>query len=751
MEQSDQIRDIWTESIELNNNAEKLAQALQSGIEKQKSTEYQLATPETQKAFDDLIEQAKNQFETAKYQVLKELINNNLQKTNLALTKLIKEIQDAELDWTNEKAKIIAEINKLKLTNGQKEQLSNDINSAKTYEQAENILNTAKSIVPLTQKLEEQLANTKNFENETAYRLATPQNQIEYNDTVSGLKKDLNASTNKLVTVKALEGAIQQLKDAANSLNGKDILDTAKIVISKLKYLSNKQKDTFNNELNDAQSIKQLKDIVDSATKLNDKIEEATKELEQLKKDKESTNYKHSDSVHQNNLKTTSDTLNNSLDDINKNAVSTKQAKEKIEQLTNELNDLKNKKSSLNGNKKITTEAIDKSKLLSNEQKNTAKEKLNKINPLTEEKARELLTNELPLSKQIAQDKLNSFNSLTPEEKEKIIKAIQNANLTFEANKAFDEKVSNTLDTSGDLKTTINKLLNEVNNLTNLTKNEQNQIKEEITNSVTTTQAQDIFDNANKLNNSINKFIDDVNNYLNSNEQATVENDLKQIKELGIKTFDNSELTPIDSINKIVTLAKELNKLNAALKEYLNSTYGTEAYQSGLESFKTVIMNASKMLSNTDAISLTHKLFNLEHEIYTDLKDKVANSNKIIQLVNSIAKKNKLETQTTLDKINFINQSNEWTKELNNFLNSSNYFNIVSSSSKLTEAEFKKLIAKIQKLTNLPNVISSTLQNNCKIESRANNQLWWLLLIPLTLGVGAIIWWSFFAKHKKNK
>ncbi|WP_426461425.1 hypothetical protein [Mycoplasma hafezii] len=540
----------------------------------------------------------------------------------------------------------------------------------------------------------------------------------------------------------------QNLKEIVESIKQKEQAndESLKAGLGNLQNISQAQKDAFQEELDQAHTMDEKLQIIQNANKLDEKlgqINQALKDLSALEKD---INYTKADQNLQQAVQDAKNELNNFIDKLNKTPIKSADVQATVGNINGLETSLNNAISNLNGYKNFTTQLINASNILSDEQKASATNSYQEKSPFSKSEMIDALNNAMQVSRENVLAELDKLTNLTPtqvaEYKEQIVKAT----ISTTDGEAFDINLENILEAAKTTNDVINSAKDQIDKLPNLTDSEKETIKDQINNANSKEEVDKIVDNANGLDTALDNLNKDLNDYLNTGDKTNVNKDLEDIKDHLIKDENGNVVTPIEDINNLVSAADQVLDLQKALEEYKASNPSLPNYNQTKQNLVDAINKVQTAINNLKNNNLVGNLKDTANKIIDKLNDLSSEGNNLLDLVNNIQNKNELGTNLAL-----TNQSDSWSTELQEWLTKNNYFNIVNKvDSKITKAEIKDLINQLKGMNTLPNVVKEALIKNL-VDLDLSQKLWWLLsLIPVGLLILVGFWWLILAKRKKN-
>ncbi|MHA3838458.1 coiled-coil domain-containing protein [Mycoplasma sp. VS1572C] len=544
---------------------------------------------------------------------------------------------------------------------------------------------------------------------------------------------------NKEATSEALNKLVAPVKatsEANNALN----------VIAQKQNLNNAQMQALNNALKEAyktynisaEDMKEAADaIVQNATDLDNKMKELSDYInslsDTLKNDPiTSLKYTYADD----NLKTAyKDALDKALNVLKKDTgtvVGDNQASE----INDYLENLKKALAALNGK-----ENLDKIK-------SDAETKLNNLKALENSNqfvnAPEALQNAYKEAIKNAQTALDTVNSMvTASDKtntDNLATALENLQkLADEINKFPDTKyeVNNTPATH------VDKVLSELNNLSQAVKDT---IKENFNKATTFEEANKILQDAIKQNaslgNEVNGVKDAISNIIN-NLPATSKDQINNIQEQINKIAASAKPEIVDALNNLVNGLNNFDALNDALKAYKNSNTKSSKYQDALNNLQNAIQ---ALASANDDNPLTSDLANTFNEKADDIK---LEANNIINLVNALQNKDQKAFNEAINNLSGTENGEEYLN-FGNVLNDNKYFDILNTpDNKYTKEQVEQLqnILLSKELQKMPLVVKSTIIKDIKAAS--HGMPWWAYVVIST----SILWLAamiLIVSHKRK-
>ncbi|WP_426461421.1 hypothetical protein [Mycoplasma hafezii] len=323
--------------------------------------DYKFATTENKRTFNNALISANGILAPEKNQLLN-LEDDNITGTTEKVKKIVSDLK--VLDGIAQKQKIQSSIEKLDLTNGQKEYFKTELNNAADLTAAEGVLNNAKTLVEPTKQLKSKLKTLEDAKSTPNYKLANTEKQKEYDQALTDAQAKLDKSPSELVSVTIINQLIQDLDTANTNLDGLTNLKNAQDEINKQSNLTQKGKDAYLKKLQNKNSKAELDQVVAEAQQINKWIPTAQQKLDTANANKNSINYQKATPENKTALDTALDNQTNFINEIKDGETfAQKDAAQILENTENAIKNLDGFKNALNDFIKNTLYLSDTSKL----------------------------------------------------------------------------------------------------------------------------------------------------------------------------------------------------------------------------------------------------------------------------------------------------------------------------------------------------------------------------------------------------
>ncbi|VEU58398.1 lipoprotein 17-related variable surface protein [Mycoplasmopsis gallinacea] len=245
---AEQKDNVVNKAKELDKAMEELQNEVQNSEQIHQSNAYQNATDEEKNNYDNALENAKQVLNNQKPN---DYASSNLNQNEvLELINKLREIAKTIANKEEAKQDAINQINNLEhLNESQKDSLINEIKTSSAQEK-DNIVNKAKELDRAMEELQNEVQDSEQIHQSTAYQNATDEEKNNYDNALENAKQVLNN---------------QKPNDYASSkLNQNEVVE----LINKLREIKNKQNENINEALDTKELIASLNDLV-NLTKTN--------------------------------------------------------------------------------------------------------------------------------------------------------------------------------------------------------------------------------------------------------------------------------------------------------------------------------------------------------------------------------------------------------------------------------------------------------------------------------------------------
>ncbi|WLP85257.1 hypothetical protein [Mycoplasma seminis] len=599
------------------------------------------------------------------------------------------------------------------LSQTQKDHFKGLVNQKTTQTDIDAQISAAQSLKTDIQSLKTALADAKKAQNSSNYLNSSSDKKTAVVNAITAAEDLINAlnSTNP----EDFTGAKSALEKALGKLNGDKLLADAKNALKEkinTSSLNDKQKATLIDKVDsaDVATLEGVSAIETEFNNLNTAMQKLQKAIKANENTKNTDAYKYAS-----NTEGFDKALQNAIDAVaaNRNDLNLGE----VDKLTNALNA---SSQALNGLNQNAIKSIQAS-LLSPQEKETNIAKLN--NKVFNKDEIDALYNELlPKSKQVAVDKINTLSPMLLAQKNQFIQSINDASMLNDLDKAFDKNVQDILAQAQESKTGLDSILNNIQNLNNLNKQEKEALKANILAANNLTDANNILQSATALNQALGDVIVDLNNYAAGQDGTKVQNDIKSIQDNVIKQGEQVISQPQDYTN-IYDAITEIQALENLLNSYKASNVSAVDYNSKKSALQQALTNAATTLNKLKNISAT-ALEALKTSQSDKLNQLITEGTNVISLVESINQKDETNAQSSIDNLIRGNVNKTAYNNLKQALDSNKYFKVIESN-KSSKEEIKQLKDSIQAL-NVPEVVKSALLKNIADLNPATKFAWWI-------------------------
>lgn len=164
------------------------------------------------------------------------------------------------------------------LNNAQKQDLTSQIEGATTVNGVNGVKTKAQDLDGAMQRLQSAIANKDQTKASENYIDADPTNKTAFDNAITQAESYLNKDHGANKDKQAVEQAIQSVTSTENALNGDANLQRAKTeatqAIDNLTYLNTPQKTALKQQVNAAQRVSGVTDLKNSATSLNNAMDQ---------------------------------------------------------------------------------------------------------------------------------------------------------------------------------------------------------------------------------------------------------------------------------------------------------------------------------------------------------------------------------------------------------------------------------------------------------------------------------------------
>lgn len=712
---------------DLNNAVSELKKQVDKAEQVKKTDLYNNSDTANKNLFDSALTNAKetlNALTSAPEQIAK--VQEDTRDLVAAMNRL--DSANAELNAKKDAAK--AEIDKLTYLNtNQKNYLKSQVENSKTEQEINSVVASAKELDSrmlelrkLVEKANKELPKVNYLESD---------NKNEFDSALQNANNIINNSINdfKLQDTSSVNSTIDNLTRELNNLNGEAVLRRLKDelknkVNNEYTSLNNKQVSDLLKEIEGATSKKQLSDIQDKITVLNNSMKELQDTLNKAKEAKETTNYKNSTPEIKQELDNLAELAAKVTD---KNVANEYAEKQKDLQQIQELNNqLKNALSKLNGDQllqdektKLLNDLLNNWNNLNDAQKEALRSEIKSVNSFDElnkisQKATELdeimkkankeafedISNfkEADDYKQKSQSKKAEFDSvvqevqdalrnqnLSKEQVEELLNKLQQAKDKFNESDDFDEVKNNFI---ADLDT---------DQYQNLIKSQKDKLKELAKQSQNLEQLKELINNNAKP---LNKLMGDLKDLIKKSNEAKTTVDYIEatdnLKEEFDKTLNESQkisqenFTPLNVQDEYIYNPEKVQELVEKLRNDLSALDGLDKYQNNAIDQ----INALEHLNDSQKNYLINEVkIKQTKEELLDVLQEANDLDKSMEKLISAVEKSKEVKETS----NYKNASISAKKEFENALNQANEVALKDSEVNAGKTQVEKLISELEK------------------------------------------------------
>ncbi|MFV8499553.1 hypothetical protein ACNQ1M_00435 [Mycoplasma sp. VS424B] len=456
------INDLVNKAKTFNKSIQDLKDQVTTDTNNKQTTKYQQADKGPKEAYD-----AKAQAVADKLKELQELsLDNNLANATAKEAEGASAIQAAKdayagLNGDNKLADAKSQANGAldALTNLNSEVINNfkqEIAKANDVTTVNNIKDKAVAQNTLVGDIVSSLSQAEALkQNKSVYNKATQEQKEALENAIKDVKENILDSSAKKMKPNDLTDQLQAKKDAIdnaikaiNKLSGEitEAQNKAKEEINELKDLTQAQKDALNAKVDSATTKENIESIVENAKKLDTATKALKDAIEQAKQvNKQANNYKFANPEKQSqfdtaNLEATT-ALNAGLADKDANAIN-----DLAKNLTDSIGNL-NGDAKLNNNKEEANKAIDKLSSLTEEQRDSIKDKVSNANDDAEVNKLQAAAEKLNKALKEAQEAASEAN--TAKESDNYKQASQTPKSDFDSKKqALDSEIETAKETT---------------------------------------------------------------------------------------------------------------------------------------------------------------------------------------------------------------------------------------------------------------------------------------------------------------
>ncbi|MHA3828568.1 hypothetical protein [Mycoplasma sp. Z1473D] len=747
------VNNVVTKATELNNSTKEMKDSLSKLEAITNQPKYKGVSQETKAKVTEALNQAKGL-------LTNNLLNNNVTKeavdeANKALKEALEAVNTELLGVDELKDNLVKEIDKLAhLSQAQKDALKAKVAAVHTKDEINGIKKTANELDTAMDNLAKTVAKATDVKTTPNYEHASNEpkqafDQVASEDNLNSLAKDNQTS----IDPNEINAKSQTLNDAINNLDGdKNISNakkTAREAISTKENLEPNQKDGFISELDNLNTPEDVNKVVEKATALDNAIAELKNTLKTINENKETEPAKYNYlNASDEKIKALEEAISKATEGLNdaKSVTNSAAVDEMVNKLSSLNNDLKQADANIDGNANLAKAKEDAlAKLgqmenLSPEHKTDDTNAINNLNSVSEVNAKIAEIDKLNKATKALADKLTeaqnvknsaNFNKASDESQSALNTAIQNAmnvledsklkagNNSEEAINTLTEKLATALENIQNDSTEISKAQEEakkaIDELTNLSNEQKQQLKNKIDASNSKNKINEIVNNGKAIDSNLQAMKDlltqvndakNTKNYLlaDPDKQEKV-NNLASTLENAINANQNVDEFSLENNSKLVNdLTQALNDLNG-LANLNNSKAKLGQYDN---------LDANIISDKQEALDKANSLNEL-NQIVQDTKLLDDRTAEMLKAYRKLAPFNETELNKTL--------SDEAKEKVSQALNKAK--KVLSSSQKLNKSD-----ADLVKITKELNDALTFAKENGK---KNNPWLYWVLFLTMSV------------------
>lgn len=613
------------------------------------SQNYQDATPSKKTAYTNAVQAAKdilnksNGQNKTKDQVTEAMNQVNSAKTNLDGTRLLDQAKQTAKQQLN---------NMTHLTTAQKTNLTNQINSGTTVAGVHTVQSKANTLDQAMERLINGIQDKDQVKQSVNFTDADPEKQTAYNNAVTAAENIINQANGTNANQSQVEAALSTVTTTKQALNGDrkvtDAKNNANQTLSTLDNLNNAQKGAVTGNINQAHTVAEVTQAVQTAQELNTAMGNLKNSLNDKDTTLGSQNFADADPEKKNAY---NEAVRNAENILNK-STGTNVPKDQVEAAMNQVN---TKKAALNGTQNLekakqhANTAIDGLSHLTNAQKDALKQLVQQSTTVAEAQGNEQKANNVDaamdkLRQSIADNATTKQNQNYTDARSNKKDAYNNAVTTAQG--IIDQTTSPTLDptvtnqAAGQVSTTKNALNGNENleaakqqatqsfgSLDNLNNVQKQAVTNQINGAHTVDEANQIKQNAQNLNTAMGNLKQEIAD--KDATKATV-------------NFTDADRAKQQAYNTAVTNAENI----------ISKANGGNATQTEVEQAIQQV-NAAKQALNGNA--------NVQHA--KDEATALINSSNDLNQAQKDALKQQVQNATTVAGVNDVKQT---AQELNN-------------------------------------------------------------------------------------
>lgn len=431
------------------------------------SINYINADEDLQSQFDHALQQARNQLSKS----TGEAINTDEVRGIIQAMNDTKNALNGIERLASAKSKAEKHLSQLKdLNNAQREDAIKQVNDTDNLQDLAQIVSTATDLNGAMKDLKDKLKATVNpVKASINYVNADYDLKRQFNKAVKEAREALSKTKGKNLNERDIQGLSQVINDTKDALNGIQRLNETKSkanqLIKQLNQLNNAQESSIKQRIDDSDNIKDITNIVNEGTDLNDAMKNLKDVVDQLDQStKESINYKNADE----DLKLEFDHTINLANNVLNKKEGTNLDTDVINGMAQAIVDAKD---ALNGEQRLKEAQTHAHKAIDNALKRQLDE-INHANASNESKAQ---------AKKVAEDEANKANAIIDHATTNTdVNNAEDNGTTAIKNTHADELPKAKNDANNEIDQKVNNLKDQIDRNSNLTSQEKEQLKEDI-------------------------------------------------------------------------------------------------------------------------------------------------------------------------------------------------------------------------------------------------------------------------------
>ncbi|WP_324672260.1 hypothetical protein U5U50_01895 [Mycoplasma sp. 888] len=685
----------------------------QTSVDKILKTAFEAAKIKVNKQIDSLDNLSNN--EKAK---LKEKVNDATYNSSFTKTpdENLKSILDSAGSEQAKKQDAINYVNTTltNLNNAQKAALLEEIKSSDTTnidsiktkaatlnESMKNLKETVLSeLGELTNQVISDPQDKVTSKTNNSYKLATEQKKTAYDSALSEAQSLLDENSGSNLDNNTVTTLLGKLRTAYGELDGKAELNKVNTEIDKLSNLSQASKEQLKNNIKNKTS-EEIKKIVESAKKLNEKLATAKTKTGTISATKQHPNYADDKQANKTKFDSAGDSLKGAITSLESNDLTNKTA-DQLNQLAQELESKSSAfdkaKEQLDGIREKANNTIDAFNLVGTPDKEALKQKITNLGKQTDStNVNSIVAEALEKAKTAAKAEVDKLQNLNEDEKKALKSEITSAPLNSSTG-APDKALSDIIakgQTNNELKQTE---INTINGLANLSDKQKEALVSEVKSqpaeqaNATQSKATTLNDTMGELKTAITdqlsqltkKTVSDVND-----SQQKIADKYQSSSSTKKSNYDTKLQSAIDTLNKKASENKDIAAVNKALNELKTAFNNLDGDQELVKS-KSEIDN----LSNLDQKTKDELKNNIQGKSKEEI-DKIIEAAKKLDKAMAAAKAKRDTINTTKQNPNYVDdkQTNKTA-----FDNAGNNLNSAITGLKSNDLT-KKTVDELNKLT----------------------------------------------------